>query len=315
MPAPETRPEARPGIVVLGAPRSGTTLLRRLLDAHPSIACPGETHLLRSCARFLERERGAEGLEIGVLSGLAFAGFPEDEVLARLRRFAFGFHEEHARRQGKTRWAEKSAFDAFHLEAIERLCGDEVTYVLLLRHGLDVVLSLRDFTEKTQGYLHELHDYVRRHPRPLVAFAHAWNDVTRQLLAFAGRHPSNAVVVRYEELVESPEDTLRRVLEFLGEPFDAELLERGFRPAENPGFGDWKTYATRKVEAGSVGRHQELPPKLRAELAEIVNPTLEAAGYPRIEVDAAEDEDEETARRRYELGLLIQSMKAGGRKG
>ncbi|MCA9663328.1 MAG: sulfotransferase, partial [Myxococcales bacterium] len=33
-----------PGIIVLGAPRSGTTLLRRLLDAHPNIACPPETY-------------------------------------------------------------------------------------------------------------------------------------------------------------------------------------------------------------------------------------------------------------------------------
>ena len=145
------------GILVLGVPRSGTTLLRRLLDAHSRIACPGETHLFRACARFLESERGAEGMEIGVLAGLGHAGFPEHEVLESLRRLAFGFHEQHARRQGKARWAEKSAFDCFHVEAIERLCQDQVRYVVLLRHGLDVVCSLEEFTARSQGYLHELH--------------------------------------------------------------------------------------------------------------------------------------------------------------
>ena len=40
------------GIVVLGVPRSGTTLLRRLLQAHPHIACPPETNLLSAASRF-----------------------------------------------------------------------------------------------------------------------------------------------------------------------------------------------------------------------------------------------------------------------
>ena len=59
---------SRPGIVVLGTPRSGTTLLRRLLDAHPNIACPPETYVLSGAARFLHEETFAQGLKIGTLS-------------------------------------------------------------------------------------------------------------------------------------------------------------------------------------------------------------------------------------------------------
>jgi hypothetical protein len=54
------------GILLLGSPRSGTTLLRRLVDAHPNIACPGETNVFSSCGRFLRSERIAEGVRIGV---------------------------------------------------------------------------------------------------------------------------------------------------------------------------------------------------------------------------------------------------------
>ena len=71
-----------PGIVVLGAPRTGTTLLRRLLDGHPDICCPGETFLLTSAARFLRPDYVSEGIEYGVLGGLAAAGLPREQALA-----------------------------------------------------------------------------------------------------------------------------------------------------------------------------------------------------------------------------------------
>src|SRR5262249_42673199 len=111
---PMAKRPAHDGIIVMGAPRSGTTLLRRILDAHPDIACPGETNLLAACARFLHSETIAEGVDIGVLAGLEFAGFAEDAVLEALREFAFGFHREYAKRQGKPRWACKTAFDVFY---------------------------------------------------------------------------------------------------------------------------------------------------------------------------------------------------------
>ena len=95
-----------PGIVILGSPRSGTTLLRRVLDAHPNIAAPGETYLLTACARFLAEDKVVDGMDIGVLNGLGFLGFEGADVVARLREFAFGFREDHAAREGKGRWCE-----------------------------------------------------------------------------------------------------------------------------------------------------------------------------------------------------------------
>ena len=140
----ETR---REGIVVLGCPRSGTTLLRRLLDAHPAISAPGETYLLSAASRFLDGERMVDGLEVGVLNGVGFLGFDEAALLDRLREFIFAFRREHAAREGKRRWLEKTAVDAFHVDAIRRICGSHVHYICLVRHGLDVVCSMEDWIE------------------------------------------------------------------------------------------------------------------------------------------------------------------------
>lgn len=294
----------RPGIVVLGTPRSGTTLLRRLLDAHPNIACPPETYVLSGAARFLHEESFAQGLKIGALVGLSYAGFEDAEVLARLRRFAFGFFEEHAAKAGKARWAEKTAFDAFHVRAIRRLCRGHVKFICLHRHGLDVAASLGELAEKTGGYVEELHRYITRYPQPLEAFAHAWVDTANAIEDLADEE-DDALSIRYERLTEDPQGVLEEVLAFVGEPHEDGLVERALGSSENVGFGDWKTYARSKVDTRSVARWKSLPAASQKMLAAVCNPTLERLGYENVSID---DEDED-ARRRYELGLLLGRLK------
>src|SRR5262245_12235781 len=91
----------RRGIVILGMPRSGTTLLRRIFDGHPSICAPGEAFLLRAAGRFIESEDVSFGIDYGVVGGLKPLGFTEDEILGRLRELAFGFYDDLADRAGK----------------------------------------------------------------------------------------------------------------------------------------------------------------------------------------------------------------------
>lgn len=297
------------GIVVLGSPRSGTTLVRRILDAHPNIACPPETYLFSAAARFLHTDRFALGLGIGVLDGLSFAGFGEDQTLARLREMCFGFLDDYAKQAGKARWAEKTAFHAFYVPTIQRLCEGHVQFICLHRHGMDVAPSFKDLVDKTGGYVDELRPYIQLHPEPHVALAHAWVDAANAIADLAEALPEDqAISVRYEDLTDDPEAELARLFTFLGEDWQPELLGEALGDTGTLGFGDWKTYKRTAVDRSSVERWRELPRPVQVKLAAICNPTLERLGYAPVElmdrpIDAA------MARKRYEFGLRMQVPK------
>jgi hypothetical protein len=155
----------RAPVVVLAFPRSGTTLLGRIFDAHPQVSCPPETNLLSACGRFL-RESLGEGPPLGVLSGLALAGMPEEDVLAALRDLVFSIHARLA--AGKPVWMEKSGFDVFYLDGIERLLGGHCRYLCMVRHPLDVVASVKDLVETAGHYMPELHEHLLGHDSPMT---------------------------------------------------------------------------------------------------------------------------------------------------
>ena len=304
MPPPRSDYE---GVVVLGVSRSGTTLMRRLLDAHPDIAAPAETYALSAAAKFLEARQLGSGAEFGALRGLHLAGFEEDDVVGRLRDFAFSFHRDYARRAGKPLWAEKTATDIFHLDGVERLCGNRVRYVVMLRDGLDVAPSLLELVDEVGGYFEELHRFAREEHRPLVAMGNAWQAATLAGLDLARRRPDAALVIRYEALVRDPSATLDALAGFLDVERPDDWAKAALRAPSSAGFGDWKTWETRALHTQSVGRHRRLPKAALAQLVDAIGPTLELAGYERPNVDRHRGEG---GRKRAERAMQLAVLRA-----
>jgi hypothetical protein len=239
------------GTVILGVPRSGTTLLRRLLNWHPQVHCGGETFLLTAAARFLRADKIVDGIDYGVLGGLAASNIAPQELLQDLRSLAEKYLGRMAQTAGKRRWAAKTAIDAFYIPEIEQLFAGRVRFVCLIRHGLDVALSLKDLCDANEIYLREIHDYLVRWPRPLVAFAQLWADLTTTLLDLAARHADTSLVLRYEDLVHAPAAEIERLTEFLELEQGHDLLP-ALRNDQPKGLGDWRTYEKTTVEESSI---------------------------------------------------------------
>jgi len=296
-------------IIVLGMPRSGTTLVRRILNAHPSISCPGESFVLRSAARFLRSERVADGIDYGVLGGLGALSFSAEDVYARLREMCLSWHRDIAESEGKRRIAIKTAVDSFHIRDFAPAFDGHVKYVIVLRHGLDVACSLNEFCGAMEGYIEELMPYIERYRRPMPAFVSAWSDVTANMLDLLERQPGDAYCMRYEDLAADPERAVAALFGFLGEDMDENLLTRTFAPGEVKGLGDYKTYSFKTIEQGSVNRWHELGPRVISEISDAINPMLRRAGYPALTA-SVETGDHSEAMRRHELAMLLQQTRA-----
>jgi len=296
------------GIIIIGAPRSGTTLLRRLINSHPNIACPGETFLMRGGARFLSSETIVDGIDYGVRGGLNMSGFEEAEIYLRLREFITSFHQDYAKERNKTRWAEKTAVDSFYLNEIEKFTGDHAYFICLVRNGVDIVNSWSGWTEANQKYIKEVHDYIKRFPSPYEAYAHAWCDITQSILDFSERHQANAILVRYEDLVENPNDELTAILNFIGEDMPPDLIKQSLRSTDDIGMGDWKTYERIDIGQSSVGSYSKFPEGVASVLGKIMNEHLLMCGYESLPI--SDTLSEEQAERKYQMAMMFQAMQA-----
>jgi hypothetical protein len=133
-----------------------------------------------------------------------------------------------------------------------------------------------------------------------------WVDLAQSIDGFARRHPENALLVSYEDLVARTDATMARIMAFVGEPWDPSQTERALRDRSAPGLGDWKTYGRTVVDSASIGRWKNLSRETISRLGAICNPTLAQCGYDAIELEAPRSRDE--ARRRHEVGLLLQGL-------
>lgn len=231
--------ETKPPIFILGVPRSGTTLLRTILDSHPNIACgPEAPWLAGPQARSIrELTRHLHEDPFGYCAN--YHGEPA-VVNAAARGFADHLFGDYARRHGKRRWAEKTPDNILEIGFLLQVYPD-AKYILLTRDGLDVAVSTSIIPPERQG-ISDWHE--KNLPlAPAVAvtntpFAAAlrWRHWSRTAEAALAGH--DHFRLSYERLASEPEPTLRELMNFLEEPFDPAMLEYARQSHDFPAW-EW----------------------------------------------------------------------------
>jgi protein-tyrosine sulfotransferase len=251
-------------IFLIGCQRSGTSLLRRVVDSHPRIACPPETAFISLLTGVLHDDRARKGFE-----GM---GYGSEAVITALARFIASFYESYARAQGKPRWADKTPHYVDLLDDLWMLFGPGARFITIVRDGRDVAYSL------SERFYPAIQSSVRAAGGDVpVGAARFWAAQTEKIVAFESAHSEACHRIRYEDLTTDPAATLEPVFSLLGEAWDPAVMAYSGVP-HHAGVED-PDVALRTAIEPNAGRHRAWPEDVRAAVSEICAPLLARLGY------------------------------------
>ena len=211
---------------ILSTVRSGSTLLRVLLDSHSQLHSPHEIHLrdieASTTSKYADRALAEMGLEGPGLQYLLW-----DRLLHRELEAA-----------GKRTLVNKTPNDVFIADRI-RECWPDSRFIYLLRHPVSTARS-RHATRPQ--------DSDERNLEMVLRYANAVEEA---------RSTYPGLTVRYEELTADPERVTREICDFLGVPWERAMLDYGRHEHGRfkPGLGDWKD----KIKSGRIQAAEPLP--------------------------------------------------------
>ena len=209
---------------VIGCGRSGTTMLRAMLDSHPAVAVPHESYfVVPTLRRRATYETGAGTDRARLLADLgrddsftrwalppdAVAAVVDDGSLGTVPAVLAALYTAYAHAQGKSRAADKTPRNVLHVDLLAA-AFPHARFVHLVRDGRDVVPSMLGL------------DFFPDRFAEAVVY---WRDRVE-----AGRHSGRRLgagrylEVRYEELVADPAATLAGLCGFLDLPYDEAML-------------------------------------------------------------------------------------------
>jgi Sulfotransferase family len=276
---------------ICGATRSGTTLLRLMLDSHPELAIPGESHFIVPMIKATwRRARSADELADLIVASERWGDFHLDEAEVRARLRAVDplncadavreFFRLYAERHGKERWGDKTPGYVRSMRLIQKVLP-EARFIHIIRDGRDVALSL---VPRSWG------------PSTIEEAADNW----RRRIEVARRqqpHLRHYLEVHYEDLVTDTEAVVRQVAAFCELDFDPTMLRYHERAAERLAEKardlqkPWGTItaesrieshalAERPPQPDRVARWRtEMPDEDRRAYEEIAGEALVATGY------------------------------------
>ncbi|MDP8966682.1 MAG: sulfotransferase [Cyanobacteriota bacterium] len=277
-------------IFLVGAPRSGTTMLQSLLASHPSIISFPETkffHYLlyeplsqslpdRLKKFFIEEIKRPELLN-------NFCGHQSD--LEKANCF-IKILDNLAEEQDKCIWLEKTPEHLYFIDYLENLLPDAL-FIHILRNGIDVIASMYEASRKSPeawGGIWDLDFCIKR-----------WQEAISISNPYLDKH--NHILVRYEGILENPQMVLSEICQFIQVDFDEAMLsnyketskklsleapwhqgiDRDIQPKEIPKYQrsfnkDEIEYISQKIEPVTVGITDAVPVEVTEPISDIHTP-------------------------------------------
>lgn len=220
--------ETFPPVFMFGMERSGTTLLSMMVGAHPEIAVPLSTTGMwyQFQAQLDNYSKSTMGLDLkrlinDILSHerikLWDAQLSQKDVLAALKGECLedcllAFHASYAHKKGKPYWASMDIAHMDHVSLLNQWFPD-ARFIHIIRDPRDVALSYRGYRYGSSNMLECAQNWTR--------------GVEGSLREGAVLGSERYYVLRYEDLILKPEDSLKNLCDFLGVAYAPQMLEYG----------------------------------------------------------------------------------------
>ena len=211
---------AKPVPFIVGVGRSGTTMLRLMLDAHPDLTIPPETHFVPDLIDAIESGASPEQAVATMTEVRQWGDLHIDPAEVRERFEALedfepgpalrSFYEIYAERVGKPRWGDKTPIYVKKMRKIQNALP-EARFIHVIRDGRDVALSR---WKRTLG---------EGKRAPATQVGEGWQRRIRRAQQ-QGKKLNHYLELRYEDLVTDTEPNLRKIAEFIELPWDPVML-------------------------------------------------------------------------------------------
>ena len=217
--------------IIVGSPRSGTTILRLMLDSHSKLTIPPETGFLALAPKLRGRgDKLRENFFRAVINHPEpIPAWPDFEIsenafwaaLTAIAPFTVpegfrAFYRLYAARMGKSRWGDKTPLYCRELDTIRRVLP-EARFIHIIRDGRDSALSLRGMRFSPGWEIETQADYWRR-------------SILSARRAGLGR--PDYIEVRYEDLILGARVALERICAFVGLSYEDSMLTYYTRAGE-----------------------------------------------------------------------------------
>jgi tetratricopeptide (TPR) repeat protein len=264
LPRARLRADCPQPIFIVGFPRSGTTLVEQTLSAHPRISAGDELPFIQEITDAMVRTLNSPLSYPEAMAELWMGdrrhGFDElrDRYLDQARRLDIV-------EPGATWFTDKMPLNETHLGLIA-LIFPRAPIIHVIRHPLDIILSV--FANNlTHGFFCAF---------ALETAALHYRRVYELVEHYRGALTLRYLPMRYEDIVDDQENTVRRMLDFIGEPFDEACIS--FQ--ENRRYARTASYAqvTEPLYDRSRYRYRHYVEHLQPAI-DILAPVIERLGY------------------------------------
>jgi hypothetical protein len=274
------RRSVRPVFVVTPA-RSGSTLLRYLLDSHPEVVSPPELNLSDLLQHLVNVWTSlTAAADVDARNGAVPTSIAPD-VAKRARKAVDEIMVTAANKAGASVYCDKSLTTVDHLSTISQ-CYPRATLIFLYRYPLDMIAS--GLEASRWGFnAFGFGPFLAANPGNLVAaLANYWIDRATKMVTFERTCELGHARLYYELLCDDPRGTLEQVFEFLDLPADELVIERVFQTQHGIGPGDYKIDFSGRIAVDSIGRGATLPELMSEAQVARINELLAELDYPDL---------------------------------